>query len=54
VTGPLYDDLSVLQACRAYEAATGPAWPRPELTTALARAEGAADARVKAKIRPLS
>src|SRR5205823_11280413 len=35
VTGPLYDDLSVLQACRAYEAAAGSAWPSPALTAAL-------------------
>jgi aspartyl-tRNA(Asn)/glutamyl-tRNA(Gln) amidotransferase subunit A len=53
VTGPLYDDLSVLQACRAYEEAAGPAWPAPELAAALAKAEGAADDRVKAKILPL-
>ena len=53
VTGPLYDDLSVLQACRAYEAAAGPTWPNPALTAALAKAEGPAGAQVKAKIRPL-
>jgi hypothetical protein len=53
VTGPLYDDLSVLQACRAYEAAVGPAWPSPALSTALAKAEGFAGAQVKAKVRPL-
>jgi aspartyl-tRNA(Asn)/glutamyl-tRNA(Gln) amidotransferase subunit A len=53
VTGPLYDDLAVLQACRAYEAAAGPVWPSPELTTALATAEGAADETVKAKIQPI-
>lgn len=54
VTGPLYEDLAVLQACRAYEAATGPAWPSPALTAALSKAEGAVDAAVKAKIRPVA
>src|SRR5205085_10273426 len=29
VTGPLYEDLGVLQACRAYEEAAGPVWPSP-------------------------
>ncbi len=52
VTGPLYDDLGVLQACRAYEEAAGQAWPAPELAAALAKAAGAPDAAVKAKIRP--
>ena len=50
VTGPLYDDLSVLQACRAYEATTGQAWPSSELIAALSKCEGAADEKVKAKI----
>jgi aspartyl-tRNA(Asn)/glutamyl-tRNA(Gln) amidotransferase subunit A len=53
VTGPLFGDLSVMQACRGYEAAAGPAWPTPELGAALAKAEGAADAKVKAKIQPI-
>ncbi len=53
VTGPLYEDLAVLQACRAYEAAAGPAWPSPALTAALAKAERPAGTEVKAKIRPL-
>jgi aspartyl-tRNA(Asn)/glutamyl-tRNA(Gln) amidotransferase subunit A len=53
VTGPLYRDLAVLQACRAYEAAVGPAWPSPALDAALAKAEGAPGAAVKAKIQPL-
>jgi hypothetical protein len=53
VTGPLYDDLSVLQACRAYEATAGAPWPSPALTAALATAEGSAGAEVKAKIRPV-
>src|SRR5581483_150280 len=38
VTGPLYDDLGVLQACRVYEQAAGLQWPSAELTAALARA----------------
>ena len=46
VTGPLYDDLGVLQACRAYEEAAGAAWPSAALTAALAKAEGPADRRV--------
>ncbi|MGE5271940.1 MAG: amidase [Thiohalocapsa sp.] len=53
VTGPLWDDLGVLQACRAYEEATAAAWPSPALTAALAKAEGTADATVKGKIRQL-
>lgn len=52
VTGPLFGDLAVLQACRAYEEATEQAWPSPALTAALAKAEGKADAGVKAKVRP--
>jgi len=51
VTGPLFDDLGVLQACRAYEAAAGAAWPTAALSAALAKAEGSASAAVKAKIR---
>lgn len=53
VTGPLYGDLAVLQACRAYEEAAGPTWPSPALTAALAKAEGAAGSEVTAKIRRL-
>jgi aspartyl-tRNA(Asn)/glutamyl-tRNA(Gln) amidotransferase subunit A len=53
VTGPLFADLAVLQACRAYEEAVGAGWPNPALTEALAKAEGAADAAVKAKVKPL-
>ena len=52
VTGPLYGDLGVLQACRAFEEVTGPTWPSAELSAALAKAEGMARAEVKAKIRP--
>src|SRR3954447_11364326 len=54
VTGPLYDDLAVLRACAAYEAAAGASWPSPDLTAALAKAEGAPDAALRAKIRPVS
>jgi len=53
VTGPLFADLSVLQACRAYEAAAGQSWPSPALNAALAKAEGPAAPEVKAKIRPV-
>jgi aspartyl-tRNA(Asn)/glutamyl-tRNA(Gln) amidotransferase subunit A len=53
VTGPLWDDLGVLQACRAYEEAAAPAWPSAELPAALAKAEGTAGPEVKAKIRPI-
>jgi len=52
VTGPLYDDLGVLQACRAYEEATAPVWPTAALTAPLSKAARSADAAVKAKIRP--
>ena len=54
VTGPLYDDLAVLRACAAYEAAAGNAWPSPDLSAALAKAEGVPDAALRAKIRPVS
>jgi aspartyl-tRNA(Asn)/glutamyl-tRNA(Gln) amidotransferase subunit A len=53
VTGPLYDDLGVLQACRAYEQASGPAWPTPALTAALAKAAGPTSGADKAKIKPV-
>jgi aspartyl-tRNA(Asn)/glutamyl-tRNA(Gln) amidotransferase subunit A len=49
VTGPLFDDLAVLRACRTYEAAAGPTWPSPELTGRLAEIASPADARVTAK-----
>lgn len=52
VTGPLYDDLLVLQACRLYEEVAGLHWPSAELTSALAKAEGGSDAVVRAKIHP--
>lgn len=54
VTGALYDDLGVLQACRAYEAAAGAAWPSTELAARLAAIAGAPDAAVRTKIRPLA
>ena len=54
VTGPLYNDLAVLQACAAYEAAAGSSWPSADLTAALAKAEGAPDEALRAKIRPVS
>src|SRR5437588_894952 len=50
VTGPLYDDLGVLQACRAYEEAAGPVWPSPELSGCLDKLARPADAAIKAKI----
>ncbi|HEV2335282.1 MAG TPA: amidase [Stellaceae bacterium] len=53
VTGPLYEDLAVLQAYRAYEAAAGQLLPSPALNAALAKAEGAAGPEVKGKIRAL-
>jgi aspartyl-tRNA(Asn)/glutamyl-tRNA(Gln) amidotransferase subunit A len=54
VTGPLYDDLGVLQACRAYEQAVSATWPNPSLTAALAKIAGSADAAVRAKIRAVA
>jgi aspartyl-tRNA(Asn)/glutamyl-tRNA(Gln) amidotransferase subunit A len=53
VTGPLYDDLGVLQACRAYEEATNTVWPSDALIAALAKAAGTAGSSVTAKITPL-
>jgi aspartyl-tRNA(Asn)/glutamyl-tRNA(Gln) amidotransferase subunit A len=53
VTGPLYDDLCVLQACRAYEAAAGQGWPTPALEAALAKAAGTAGSGVTGKVRPV-
>jgi aspartyl-tRNA(Asn)/glutamyl-tRNA(Gln) amidotransferase subunit A len=49
VTGALYDDLSVLQACRSYEEAAGQTWPSPELITCLHKISAPADASVQAK-----
>ncbi|HTZ34686.1 MAG TPA: amidase [Stellaceae bacterium] len=53
VTGPLYDDLGVLQACRAYEEAAGMTWPGAALAAALQKAARPGDRSVAAKIRPL-
>jgi aspartyl-tRNA(Asn)/glutamyl-tRNA(Gln) amidotransferase subunit A len=53
VTGPLYDDLSVLQACRAYEEALAEKWPNPALRESLARIAAPAGEAVKAKIHTL-
>ncbi|MBV9202914.1 MAG: amidase [Alphaproteobacteria bacterium] len=50
VTGQLYDDLGVLQACRAYEEAAAPIWPSPELVACLDKIARPADDAVKAKI----
>jgi aspartyl-tRNA(Asn)/glutamyl-tRNA(Gln) amidotransferase subunit A len=53
VTGPLYDDIGVLQACHAYEQAVGLAWPNAILAAALAKAEGKPEQTVKEKIKPV-
>jgi aspartyl-tRNA(Asn)/glutamyl-tRNA(Gln) amidotransferase subunit A len=53
VTGPLYDDLGVLQACRGYEEATGTGWPSAALVAALETAAKPGDPAVKAKIKPV-
>ena len=50
MTGPLYKDLGVLRACRAYEEAAGPVWPSPELSRCLDKIARRADTAVKAKI----
>ncbi len=52
VTGPLYRDLAVLQACRAYEEAVGAAWPGASLAARLAAIASGADAGVEAKRWP--
>jgi aspartyl-tRNA(Asn)/glutamyl-tRNA(Gln) amidotransferase subunit A len=44
VVGPLWADLAVLQACRAYEEAAGAAWPPPGLEARLAAIASAPDA----------
>ena len=49
VVGPLFNDLAVLQACRAYQEAGGSASPSPELIGCLARLAAPADASVEAK-----
>ena len=49
VTGQLYDDLGVLQACRAYEAAAGGTWPSAGLRGRLDKIVRPADASVTGK-----
>lgn len=49
VSGPLFGDLAVLQACCAYEAATGAVWPSPELTDRLDEIAPSVDAGVDRK-----
>ena len=49
VVGPLYDDLTVLRACRAYQQAGGPLWPNAELDACLAKIAAPGDAAVAAK-----
>jgi aspartyl-tRNA(Asn)/glutamyl-tRNA(Gln) amidotransferase subunit A len=49
VVGPLWGDLLVLQACRAYEEAVGAGWPPPGLETRLAAIAAAPDTAVDAK-----
>jgi aspartyl-tRNA(Asn)/glutamyl-tRNA(Gln) amidotransferase subunit A len=51
VTGPLFGDLAVLQACHAHETAAGPDWPSPQLMSCLDKIACPADAGVKAKKR---
>ena len=54
VTGPLYDDLAVLRACAAYEAAAGQPWPTPALTAVAGAGRKRSGRRLRAKIRPVS
>src|SRR5499427_7175724 len=49
VTGQLYDDLGVLQACRAYEEVAGPVWPSPELSRNLEKIAGPVNGSIQAK-----
>jgi aspartyl-tRNA(Asn)/glutamyl-tRNA(Gln) amidotransferase subunit A len=49
VTGPLYEDLAVLQACSAYQEAAGATWPQPQLADRLAALAVAPDAAVMGK-----
>ena len=53
VTGKLHDDLGVLQACCAYEAATGAVWPSEVLSAALAKLARPGDKSAMVKIKPL-
>jgi aspartyl-tRNA(Asn)/glutamyl-tRNA(Gln) amidotransferase subunit A len=52
VTGPLYDDLGVLQACHAYEEAVGARWPSEALGAALDKVAAEPDTSVTGKIKP--
>ena len=52
VTGPLWGDLGVLQACRAYEEAVGAAWPAASLEARLAVIAAPPDAAVASKRWP--
>jgi aspartyl-tRNA(Asn)/glutamyl-tRNA(Gln) amidotransferase subunit A len=49
VTGPLFDDLSVLQACRAFEAARGVIWPSLELNACLDKIAASAGSAIEGK-----
>jgi aspartyl-tRNA(Asn)/glutamyl-tRNA(Gln) amidotransferase subunit A len=49
ITGPLYDDVGVLQACHEYERAAGVAGPSPELASCLDQIARPIDASVTAK-----
>jgi aspartyl-tRNA(Asn)/glutamyl-tRNA(Gln) amidotransferase subunit A len=53
VTGPLHDDLGVLQACHAYEATTDAAWPSGALNAALAKVARPDDRSATVKIKVL-
>ena len=53
VTGPLYDDLGVLQACHAYEEAAVAAWPGEALAAALAKIVQPGDRSATVKIKPV-
>jgi aspartyl-tRNA(Asn)/glutamyl-tRNA(Gln) amidotransferase subunit A len=54
VTGQLFDDLGVLQACRGYEEESGAVWPSQSLTAALAKIARPGDTGARAKIKPPS
>jgi aspartyl-tRNA(Asn)/glutamyl-tRNA(Gln) amidotransferase subunit A len=54
VTGPLYDDLGVLQACHAYEAVSGAGWPSEALSAALTKIARPGDKSANGKIKPPS
>jgi Asp-tRNA(Asn)/Glu-tRNA(Gln) amidotransferase A subunit family amidase len=50
VTGSLYGDLEMLQACRTYEEAEGAAWPPAGLRARLAAIAAVPGAGVAAKL----